>query len=62
MKHSPPIGVIAPIDRTPVSASVYRLPEKISTPAASSQHTDDAPFTGNVPVRGSIETTSTPSE
>ena len=49
--------MIAPIDRTPVSASVYKLPEKISTPAVSSQHTDDAPFTGNVPVRGSIETT-----
>ena len=46
MKHNPPIGVIAPMDRTPVSASVYKLPEKISTPADSSQQTEDAPFTG----------------
>jgi len=42
MKHTPPMGVIAPIVRTPERASVYRLPEKISTPAASSQQTYDA--------------------
>ena len=56
MKHTPPTGVMAPIVRTPVTARVYRLPEKISTPAVSSQQTDEAPLIGNVPVRGNRET------
>ena len=33
----PPIGVIAPSQRSPESASAYRLPEKSTIPASISQ-------------------------
>ena len=62
MKQTPPMGVIAPMERTPVSASVYRLPEKISTPASRSQQTLEAAETEKLPERGSRETTSRPIE
>jgi hypothetical protein len=36
MNDTPPMGVIIPIARTPVNASPYRLPEKITMPASIS--------------------------
>ena len=35
MNDTPPIGVIAPSMRFPVTASRYRLPEKITMPASN---------------------------
>ena len=40
MRQSPPIGVIAPSQRMPVTASRYRLPEKTTIPATNSQPAD----------------------
>ena len=37
MKHTPPIGVIAPTTRTPVNAMAYSEPEKSTVPATKSQ-------------------------
>ena len=37
-KHNPPIGVIAPIHRTPVNPIVYKLPLKIIMPAKRNHH------------------------
>ena len=37
-KHNPPIGVIAPSQRTPLSPIAYKLPLKTMIPAKSNHH------------------------
>ena len=39
MKATPPMGVMAPSMRLPVTASRYRLPEKITMPASRTAQT-----------------------
>src|SRR3954447_20871687 len=61
MKQTPPIGVIAPSARFPVTASRYKLPEKITIPASSSPQTHDVANSEKVPVLTRNDTMSNPS-
>jgi len=62
MKHTPPAGVNRAIVRHTGQRQALQAAEKISTPAAKQPADIRRAVVGNVPVRGSRETTSTPSE
>jgi hypothetical protein len=48
MNERPPIGVIAPSPRIPVTASKYRLTEKKTTPVRSKAHTHKTAVSDNI--------------